>query len=72
MLGRIDLPTLLLYGNEDARAALNVATALHDSIPAARLVVMTGVGHVSSVEAPERFNAAVREFLRATDAARVS
>jgi pimeloyl-ACP methyl ester carboxylesterase len=63
VLPRIDVPTLLLYGDEDLRAPLNVAEALHVSIPASRLVVMTGVGHVSSVEAAERFNDEVRHFL---------
>ncbi len=71
VLPRIDVPTLVLCGDEDVRAPLNVAEALHVAIPAARLVVMAGVGHVSSVEAAERFNAEVRAFLaaspRATD-----
>jgi pimeloyl-ACP methyl ester carboxylesterase len=65
VLPRIDVPTLLLYGDEDVRAPLTVAEALHVSIPASRLVVMPGVGHVSSVEAAERFNAEVRDFLHA-------
>lgn len=63
VLPRIDVPTLLLYGDKDERAPLNVAEALHAAIPASRLVVMPGVGHVSSVEAAERFNSEVRAFL---------
>lgn len=63
VLPRIDVPTLLLSGDEDERAPLSVAQALHASIPASRLVVMPGVGHVSSVEAAERFNGEVRDFL---------
>lgn len=64
ILPRITVPTLLLYGDEDVRAPLTLAQALHGKIPASRLVVMPGVGHMSSVEAPERFNAEVRSFLR--------
>lgn len=64
VLPRIDVPTLLLYGDRDARAPLTVAHDLHAAIPASSLVVMPGVGHVSSVEAPDRFNAEVRKFLR--------
>jgi pimeloyl-ACP methyl ester carboxylesterase len=64
VLQRIDVPTLLLYGDQDVRAPLNVADDLHAAIPTSRLVVMTGVGHASSVEAAERFNAEVRAFLR--------
>lgn len=63
VLPRIDVPTLLLYGDQDQRAPLSVARALHSSIPASTLVVMPGVGHVSSVEAAELFSTEVRRFL---------
>jgi pimeloyl-ACP methyl ester carboxylesterase len=64
VLSRIDVPTLLLYGDQDVRAPLNVAEDLHARIPNSTLVVMAGVGHVSNMEAAERFNAEVRAFLR--------
>ena len=64
ILPSIAVPTLLLYGDEDVRAPLTVAQDLHSKIPASRLVVMPGVGHMSSVEASERFNTEVRTFLR--------
>jgi len=60
----IDVPTLLLYGDKDVRAPLNVAEDLHAAIPRSRLVVLPGVGHVSNVEAAEPFTAEVRAFLR--------
>ncbi|HZB85004.1 MAG TPA: alpha/beta hydrolase [Gaiellaceae bacterium] len=60
----IDVPTLLLYGDADERSPLNVAEDLRDSIPTSRLVVMAGLGHVSYLESPERFDAEVRSFLR--------
>jgi pimeloyl-ACP methyl ester carboxylesterase len=63
ILPRIDVPTLLLYGDEDVRAPLQVAEALHAVIPSSKLVIMPGVGHMSSVEAPEVFAAEVRSFL---------
>jgi pimeloyl-ACP methyl ester carboxylesterase len=64
VLARIDVPTLLLHGDMDVRAPLSVAEALHAAIPTSRLVVFRGVGHVSSVEAAERFNEDVRDFLQ--------
>jgi len=66
VLPRIDVPTLLLYGDKDLRAPINIAEDLRAAIPGAKLVVMPGVGHghVSSVEAAELFHAAVRAFLR--------
>jgi pimeloyl-ACP methyl ester carboxylesterase len=64
VLPRIDVPTLLLYGDADQRSPLHVAEDLHAKIPTSRLVVMPGVGHLSNFEAAERFNTEVRSFLR--------
>lgn len=63
MLGSIQIPTLLLHGDADERAPLNVAEALHEAIPASTLVVMPGLGHECYLESPETFDAAVRRFL---------
>ncbi len=60
----IDVPTLLLYGDEDVRASLEVAERIQAGIPDSRLVVIPGVGHLCNLEAPERFNEEVRDFLR--------
>ena len=64
VLPRIDVPTLLLCGEKDTRAPVNVAQDLHSRIPGSRLVVIPGVGHMIHIEAAERFNAEVRSFLR--------
>jgi pimeloyl-ACP methyl ester carboxylesterase len=64
VLAHIKAPTLLAYGDRDARAPLTVAEDLHAAIPGSTLVVLPGAGHVSNVEAPEEFNRAVRAFLR--------
>ena len=63
VLPRVRVPTLLLYGDNDVRAPLDVATALRAAIPESRLVVLPGVGHVSSVETPDVFNQHLRAFL---------
>lgn len=67
VLPGIEVPTLLLYGDQDVRAPLSVAENLHAAIPGSRLVIIPNAGHVSSVEAPERFTAELRAFLRAID-----
>jgi len=63
VLPTIEVPTLLLYGEEDERSPLAVAEEMHDAIPTSTLIVLPEVGHLSNVETPERFNAAVRAFL---------
>ena len=63
VLPTVDVPTLLLYGEFDVRAPRPVAEALHAAVPGSELVVLSGVGHYVSREAPETFNAEVRRFL---------
>ena len=65
LLPRIAVPTLLIWGELDARSPLSVARQLERAIPDTQLVVIPGCGHVSNLEQPEQFNEAVREFCRA-------
>lgn len=62
LLRTIRVPTLLMWGDADARSPLSVAHQFHDAIPNAKLVVIPGAGHVSNLEAPAQFNAEVRSF----------
>ena len=64
VLPTIDVPTLLLYGDADVRTGPSVWEPLHAGIRGSRLVLIPGVGHVIDIQAPERFNAEVRAFLR--------
>lgn len=62
-LPHVSASTLLVYGDKDVRAPLDVAWRLHAAISGSRLVVLPGVGHLCNIEAPHQFNAAVRDFL---------
>ena len=64
-LASIRVPTLLVWGDKDVRSPLTVAHDLQAKIPGSRLVVIAGAGHLSNVEAPDRFNGEVRRFLSA-------
>jgi len=64
ILPRIEVPTLVLHGDLDARAPLSVGQDLHRQIPGSQIVVLPGVGHLSNLEAAESFNREVRRFLR--------
>ena len=68
VLPRITVPTLLVYGDSDARAPVSLAEDLHARIPASKLVVILGAGHQSNMEAADRFNSEVRNFLRSVSA----
>ena len=65
LLPRIAVPTLLIWGELDARSPLSVARQFEQAIDGAQLIVLPGAGHMSNLEQPEEFNTAVREFCRA-------
>ena len=65
LLARIAVPTLLIWGELDRRSPLGVARQFERAIPDATLVVLPGCGHVSHLERPHEFTAAVRDFCRA-------
>jgi pimeloyl-ACP methyl ester carboxylesterase len=64
LLPRIAIPTLLIWGEQDARSPLDVARQFERSIPDARLVVIPGCGHISNLERPHEFNEAISAFCR--------
>jgi pimeloyl-ACP methyl ester carboxylesterase len=68
VLPRIRVPTLLIWGDDDKRSPLSCGEAMRASIPGSRLVVIPSAGHLSNMEQPERFNDAVREFVRSVEA----
>jgi pimeloyl-ACP methyl ester carboxylesterase len=64
MLADIKVPTLLLYGDKDVRSPVSLGQDLHSRIPGSQLVVIPAIGHLSNLEAADRFNDEVRKFLR--------
>jgi pimeloyl-ACP methyl ester carboxylesterase len=70
LLPSIAAPTLLVWGELDARSPLRVAREFQRQIPGAELVVIAGAGHASHLEQPDRFNESVRRFCLAHPRAR--
>ena len=65
LLPQIAVPTLLIWGQHDARSPLTVARQFEETIPDPTLVVIEGAGHMSHLERPGQVNDAVRDFCRA-------
>ncbi|MEW6422207.1 MAG: alpha/beta fold hydrolase [Deinococcota bacterium] len=56
--------TLVIWGARDALVPVALGRALAAAIPGARYAEIPQAGHVVMVDAPERFNALVLDFLR--------
>jgi pimeloyl-ACP methyl ester carboxylesterase len=62
-LGTIDVPALVVVGDEDALTPPKEARALQAGIPGSRLEILKRAGHLTNIERPAAFNTVVSEFL---------
>jgi 3-oxoadipate enol-lactonase len=62
-LATVDVPVLVVVGEEDALTPPSDAAELEDGIRLARLVRMPGAGHLTPLEQPDEFNGALLAFL---------
>ncbi len=62
-LATIDVPVLVIAGDEDALIPPEESRKMHQSIRSSRLEVISGAGHLSNMERPAAFNHIVSEFL---------
>jgi pimeloyl-ACP methyl ester carboxylesterase len=63
MLAEIDVPTLVVVGDEDVLTPPKDAKAMHAAIRGSRLEIIPGAGHLSNLERPAGFNAALSDFV---------
>lgn len=68
LLSQITVPTLILWGEYDDLTPRSLSEELHWRIKASHLVLIPDAGHISNLDNPAAFNAAVREFLSRVDA----
>jgi pimeloyl-ACP methyl ester carboxylesterase len=66
-LATIDVPTLVVVGQEDVLTPVAEAELLHEAIHGSRLEVIEHAGHMSNLERPAAFNHVVSEFLASLD-----
>lgn len=63
LLPAIDVPALVVCGENDRIAPPEFSREIAQSIPGARLEIIEGAGHVANADAPGPFNALLRSFL---------
>jgi 3-oxoadipate enol-lactonase len=64
-LSEIAVPTLVLVGADDQATTPDMAKAIANGIPGARRQVIEAAAHISNIEQPAIFNAAMEQFLAA-------
>lgn len=64
-LATIDVPALVVVGEEDALTPPSEARAMHEGIAGSRLEVIAGAGHASAFERPSAFSLVLGDFLGA-------
>lgn len=63
MAARVKVPILLIAGTADSVSSIETNAALiKKAIPSAGVEILTAIGHLPHVEAPERVNQLLREF----------
>lgn len=62
-LGEIKVPTLIVIGERDISDFRKMADIMEQQIPGAHKIVLPRVGHMSNMEAADRFNEIVLAFL---------
>jgi pimeloyl-ACP methyl ester carboxylesterase len=62
-LGKVRVPTLIIWGRDDVLIPLPMGEKLHQGIAGSQMVVIDGTGHIPMVSKPAEFNEAVRKFL---------
>lgn len=63
-LQQISVPTLIIHGQDDPLIPVEEAQAMQAAIPDCRIVLLENAAHLPNLEASERFNQAIREFIK--------
>ncbi len=63
LLPQLDLPALIVVGEQDTISTVEEMRGIADAISDARFVVLEDAGHMAPLECPERFNTVVKKFL---------
>lgn len=60
----IDVPALVLVGNQDLITPAELSSELVGLVPDSRMQVIAGAGHLTNLENPAEFNAVVEQFIQ--------
>ncbi|MCD9188034.1 MAG: alpha/beta hydrolase [Pyrinomonadaceae bacterium] len=63
LLNKINIPTKIIFGENDKITDLTIANKLHQNIKNSELSIIPNAGHLSNLEQPVLFNASILDFV---------
>lgn len=63
ILSTINIPTLIISGNEDYLIPVDSSKFLHENIKDSTLEIIEAAGHLSNLDQPDKFNRILQKFL---------
>ena len=67
LLPRVDVPTLIVWGEQDRIVPVSAGERIVEAMPNVRLEVIEGSGHLPHIEKPERVIPMLRQHMGLTD-----
>jgi pimeloyl-ACP methyl ester carboxylesterase len=64
LLPGLNVPTLVIWGEEDRFQLVKYGQRLADDIPGAHLVRIAGASHFAMIDQPARVHSTIQDFLR--------
>jgi pimeloyl-ACP methyl ester carboxylesterase/predicted amidohydrolase len=64
LLEKINIPTLILHGENDMLCPLEGAKYMHEKIPGSKMYIFKDKGHCPSITAVDKFNKILEEFIK--------
>jgi len=62
-IGAIEIPTVIIVGEDDPGTPVAASRVMHERIAASKLEILASAAHLSNIEQPEAFNRALTAFL---------
>ena len=63
-VGAVTVPTLVVAGDADLATPVDLVRGFAEAIPGARLEILSGAGHIPSIEQPEALAGLITDFLK--------
>lgn len=67
ILDKINVPTKIIFGQDDCLTDPKIAEKLHNRIPNSEICIIPSAGHYSNIEQADLFNAEILDFVKKID-----